>query len=57
MSQVDNKDSRGNGAAPEKRRPYHKPAFKHEKVFETMALGCGKIGGTGGICNSVPKLS
>jgi hypothetical protein len=39
------------------RRPYQKPAFKFEKVFETMALGCGKIGGTGGICNTVPKLS
>jgi len=27
-------------AAPKK--PYHKPAFRYERVFETMALSCGK---------------
>ncbi|RZI85388.1 MAG: hypothetical protein EOP38_05225 [Rubrivivax sp.] len=26
------------------RRPYIKPAFQHESVFETMALACGKTG-------------
>ncbi len=25
------------------KKPYLKPAFRHEKVFETMALACGKI--------------
>jgi len=25
------------------RKPYQKPAFRHERVFETMALACGKI--------------
>ena len=34
------KDSRQ--AVPPK-EPYQKPSFKHEKVFETMALSCGKI--------------
>jgi hypothetical protein len=24
--------------------PYEKPAFVYERVFETMALACGKIG-------------
>jgi len=39
------------------KRPYEKPAFRHEGVFETMALSCGKISGTQGACNSVKKLS
>jgi hypothetical protein len=25
------------------RKPYQKPEFRHEKVFETMALACGKV--------------
>jgi hypothetical protein len=25
------------------RKPYQKPAFRHERVFETMALACGKL--------------
>lgn len=29
------------------RRPYQKPAFTTESVFETMALACGKILGQG----------
>jgi len=28
------------------KRPYKKPAFAFEKVFETMALACGKISAT-----------
>jgi hypothetical protein len=27
------------------KRPYLKPAFSSESVFETMALACGKIAG------------
>jgi hypothetical protein len=27
------------------RKPYTKPAFRYERVFETQALSCGKIGG------------
>lgn len=30
--------------------PYVKPEFRHEKVFETMALACGKINNTQGSC-------
>ena len=37
--------------------PYQKPAFRHEGVFETMALACGKINGTQGACHSVSKNS
>ncbi len=25
------------------KKPYQKPAFRFEKVFETMALSCGKM--------------
>jgi hypothetical protein len=28
------------------RRPYQKPAFRFERVFETMALSCGKVNTT-----------
>jgi len=39
------------------KRPYKKPAFQHEKVFETMALSCGKLGGTSLACKTSKKLS
>jgi len=29
------------------KKPYSRPAFQYEKVFETMALACGKIGTVG----------
>jgi len=40
-----------------KKRPYLKPAFRHEKVFETMALACGKISPTQGQCRFNRKVS
>jgi len=39
------------------RRPYVKPACTSETIFETTALACGKIAGSGGACNSVPSAS
>ena len=36
---------------------YHKPAFRHERVFETRALTCGKIQNTEGPCHSNRKTS
>jgi hypothetical protein len=32
------------------KRPYQKPEFQHEKVFETMALACGKLSPTQAQC-------
>jgi hypothetical protein len=32
------------------KKPYQKPSFRHERVFETMALSCGKLAGTTGQC-------
>jgi hypothetical protein len=35
---------------PTPKKPYQDPAFRHERVFETMALTCGKIGATDFMC-------
>jgi hypothetical protein len=40
-----------------RRKPYEKPAFRHERVFETMALSCGKMQGTQGQCHQNRKNS
>jgi hypothetical protein len=39
------------------KKPYVKPAFQREQVFETMALACGKINTTSGACRAVRKNS
>ena len=33
------------------KKPYQEPAFRHEKVFETMALSCGKVQTTQSGCH------
>jgi hypothetical protein len=33
-----------------KKKPYQKPTFRHERVFETMALACGKMTPTQASC-------
>ncbi len=35
------------------RKPYQKPAFRFERVFETMALSCGKINATSLTCKNI----
>jgi len=32
------------------KKAYQEPAFRHERVFETMALSCGKIEATSFSC-------
>jgi len=32
------------------KKHYQKPSFRHERVFETLALACGKISSTQGNC-------
>lgn len=39
------------------RRPYRKPEFRAEPVFETMALRCGKIDARQRQCARVKKNS
>jgi len=38
-------------------RPYQQPAFRFERVFETMALACGKISPTQSHCRFNRKSS
>jgi hypothetical protein len=39
------------------KKPYVKPAVRSERVFETMALSCGKINGTQHSCIHNRKAS
>ena len=34
------------------KKPYKKPEFRFEKVFETVALACGKFRGGGSSCRN-----
>jgi hypothetical protein len=42
---------------PKGKKPYLKPSYQSEEVFETMALSCGKIESTQGQCHSNKKNS
>ena len=37
------------------RKPYLKPAFRFERVFETSALTCGKVDATEGNCHGANR--
>ncbi len=39
------------------KKPYQKPQFRFERVFETQALTCGKVQSTQGSCHSNRKNS
>ncbi|HUL95573.1 MAG TPA: hypothetical protein VLT89_06150 [Usitatibacter sp.] len=54
MSERDSKtpETRDEDGAPRAKKAYQKPAFRYEKVFETMALACGKISGTQASCRA-----
>jgi hypothetical protein len=39
------------------KKPYTKPTFQFERVFETQALSCGKIHSHSTICKLNPKAS
>jgi hypothetical protein len=39
------------GNAGKGKKLYQKPAFRYERVFETIALACGKIAPTSGTCH------
>jgi hypothetical protein len=41
----------------QKKKPYSKPAFLFERVFETQALSCGKLHSSAGVCNRFSKTS
>jgi len=39
------------------RKPYQKPGFRFERVFETMALACAKVGPTQRQCRGRRRSS
>ena len=39
------------------KKPYVKPEVRHERVFETMALSCGKVQTTSFSCARNRKVS
>jgi len=39
------------------KKPYRKPEFRLEKVFETMALACGKLAPTMQTCRGSRRRS
>jgi hypothetical protein len=45
------------GNASKVKKLYQKPAFRYERVFETLALSCGKIGSTTAQCQFSRKTS
>jgi hypothetical protein len=49
------RDTVGNQSG--KKKPYRKPAYRYERVFETMALSCGKVQNSQSGCHSNRKLS
>ena len=42
---------------PTTKKPYVKPEVRHERVFETMALTCGKVQSTQSGCHRARKTS
>jgi hypothetical protein len=51
---TNDKNVREKGSA---KKPYKKPEFRHERVFETMALACGKIHSNVSGCRFQRKFS
>ena len=39
------------------KKPYKKPEFRVERVFETTALACGKVSSTQAQCKTNKKVS
>lgn len=50
QERVSTESSGGGVPAGEERKPYRKPSFRHEQVFETLALVCGKMSTTQASC-------
>lgn len=56
--QGEDADTKTSGPAEaKKKRPYVKPSFEYERVFETMALACGKLSPTQSQCRFNRKNS
>ena len=45
------------GSASKQKKLYQKPTFRYERVFETLALSCGKVGANVASCQFSRKTS
>jgi len=54
---VNNKSSDTPPTPATKKKPYAKPSFRHEKVFETTAISCGKTPNSSFQYNISPRAS
>ncbi len=50
-------DQENSGGPPPPKKPYQKPEFRFERVFETRALVCGKVQTTQASCAHNRKTS
>lgn len=57
QSEQKNRLQPGEGAQRTAKKPYQKPEVRHERVFETRALSCGKIQTTQSGCHFQRKTS
>jgi hypothetical protein len=59
MSQPEDADRRASPLQAQQavRKPYRKPEVRHEQVFETRALSCGKVQTTQSGCHFERKTS
>jgi hypothetical protein len=58
MTQKNKSEEKLAGESPRTaKKPYLKPEFRYERAFETMALACGKMRGTQGLCRFNRKNS
>ncbi|MGB7592704.1 MAG: hypothetical protein WCD04_13425 [Terriglobia bacterium] len=59
MSQAESTDRLPPGVEAQgtAKKPYQKPEVRHERVFETRALTCGKVQATQGQCHFNRRIS
>jgi hypothetical protein len=46
LNRIDLEPQTSSIETPKLKKPYHKPSFRFESVFETRALSCGKVDDT-----------
>jgi hypothetical protein len=56
-SEPRNEGTQTAGDKPAVRKPYVKPEVRHERVFETSALSCGKVQSTQSGCHQNRRAS
>lgn len=57
MNTDNNERPTATGEKPKVKKPYVKPEVRHESVFETRALSCGKVSSTQGSCSHNRRAS